>query len=344
MTGAHPALEQFLRSIPLFRLVDAPHMPELLRLVRPVMLDAGQELFREGEPGDALWVLGEGVEVSLAARVDGAEAPVALATAVTGETLGEMALVDDGVRSATAVVTRPGPAHQISAMDFHVLRDAWHPVAFQVLRQVCLELCRRLRATEERVAPGGERPDEVDLPAGARVRPEQVSAFAPFAALPQVVKLALAQKLRAVEVPDGLRLFAEGQRPDGAFFLVEGGVELARGGRTIGRVAPGSMFGLVSVLDGGPRSATAHARGPTRLFRLADADFDHLFATGNRYAYRLVDLASRQLVARLRQLNRMVPPGGAAVVAGAGAEVLPIDFELAVPDAVDEALGALSFT
>ena len=56
----NPALEQFIRSIPLFSLVAPPEMMDILRLLRPVELEAGKVLFREGEPGKAMWVMGRG--------------------------------------------------------------------------------------------------------------------------------------------------------------------------------------------------------------------------------------------------------------------------------------------
>ena len=66
MSSANPALAQFIRSIPLFSLVDDADLNDVLRLFRPVELTAGDVLFGEGDPGKAMWVLGEGAEVSVA--------------------------------------------------------------------------------------------------------------------------------------------------------------------------------------------------------------------------------------------------------------------------------------
>src|SRR5579871_1645367 len=94
----NPALESFLRSIPLFSLMEPGDMMELLRLLRPIELVSGQVLFRQGEPGQAMWVLGSQVEVSISATSHGAKRPGVIAYAKAGETVGEMALIDDGAR------------------------------------------------------------------------------------------------------------------------------------------------------------------------------------------------------------------------------------------------------
>lgn len=144
-------VEQYLKSIPLFAMADATDKAELLRLLRPVEVKPGEVLFQQGEPGRAMWVLGKGVEVSVFATARGAQRPRVIAQVREGDTLGEMALIDDGKRSGTAVVVQGGPAHQIDAMDFATLRESYNQPVFKVLRRLCMELAQKLRATSNRV-------------------------------------------------------------------------------------------------------------------------------------------------------------------------------------------------
>ncbi len=314
MATANPALEQFLKSIPLFSLVESAAMMDILHLLRPVELQGGQVLFKERDPGRAMWVLGAGVEVSISTTPTGSKRPVAVAYAREGHTVGEMALIDDGPRSGTAVVVAGGHAHEILAVEFHALRDSFKPGAFQVLRQICVDLCSRLRATSDRIVASGK--GSVQTPPskpGPRPDVSVLDLFAPFKPLPAVVKLALAQKLRLVEVNEITPLFAEGEESDGAYLLIDGEVSVGRNGKTLSNMVPGTMFGLVSTIDSGRRSAACVTTGPARLLKLGDADFDALFASGHRFAFQIVDLVARQLVSHLRNANTMLPmPGGPA--------------------------------
>ncbi|MBK7858120.1 MAG: cyclic nucleotide-binding domain-containing protein [Archangiaceae bacterium] len=332
--SSNPALEQFIKSIPLFSLVEPQELMDILRLMRPVQVEAGQVLFREGEPGKAMWVMGKGVEVSVSATPPGQKRPVVVAYAREGEVLGEMALVDDGPRSGTAIVVQGGHAHEIDANEFHALRDGFNSAAFKVLRRVCVDLCARLRATNERIVPG--KPTSVSTPQLSSTRrptPEVMEQFPPFKALPATVKLALGQKLQLVEVAELTPLFAEGEVSDGAWFLLEGEVSVGRNGKTLANLPPGTMFGLVSAIDQGTRSAACVTTGPARLLKLNDRDFDSLFASGNRFAFQLVDLVARQLVLHLRQANAMLSlPGKPSPVAPAS-KPLPSLLEAARPGA-----------
>lgn len=313
MTTAPSALEQFIRGIPLFTLVAPEDMNEVLRVLRPVQLTAGDVLFREGEPGRAMWVLGEGAEVSIS-TTQGQKRPVAVAYARKGDVVGEMALVDDGPRSATAVVTQDGLAHEIDAQEFHAMRSTFVPAAFKILRKICMDLCRRLRATNERIVPSGKKMVQTPaLPPGRRPEVSELDAFPAFKALPAVVKLALAQKLDVYEFNELTPLFAEGEPNDGAYFLVEGEVSVGRNGKTLANLPAGTMFGVVACIDNGVRSASCLTTGPAKLYRMHERQFDTLFASGHRFAYQMVDLVARQLVSHVREANQMLPlPGKAA--------------------------------
>lgn len=326
MATLPPGLEQFIRSVPLFSLVSSDHLMEALRLLRPVQLATGEVLFQTGEPGRAMWVLGPGSEVQVSNAADEAGKPVVLATVRAGETLGDMALVDEVPRSGTAVVSKPGPAHQIYATDFHALRQAYSPVAFQMLRWICLDLCRRLRATNDRirpVLPPGKAP--LPPPRGRRPTPAELDEFPAFRPLPHLVKLALEHQLQLLELPANAPLFAEGDVADAAYLVLDGELAITRGGAPLATQGPGSMVGLVSCLDEGRRSASVGAGPrPTRLLRLSDESFDVLFASGHRFAFMLTELIARQLVLHVRHANQQLSAPEPAPDPG----VLPLELDL----------------
>lgn len=310
MATANPALEAFIKSIPLFEYADAADLNEVLRLLRPVQLEPGEVLFREGDPGKAMWVLGEGVEVSVAST-QGKARPVVVAYAKAGDVVGEMALVDDGPRSGTAIVTQGGHAHEIDAQEFHAMRTTFVPAAFKVLRKLCVDLCARLRQTNERIVKSGSSNIQTpELPQGPRPDVAMLDRFAPFKALPSVVKFALSQQLEVLEVTGVTPIFAEGEPSHGAYFIVDGEVSVGRNGKTLANLPAGAMFGVVACIDNGLRSASCVTTGPATLFKMTDRDFDALFASGHRFAFQMVDLVARQLVQHVREANQMLPLPG----------------------------------
>ncbi|MFO0598568.1 MAG: cyclic nucleotide-binding domain-containing protein [Myxococcaceae bacterium] len=342
MSSANPALAQFIRSIPLFSLVDEQDLQEVLRLFRPVELNAGDVLFGEGDPGKAMWVLGEGTEVSVATTA-GQNRPVVVAYAKKGDVLGEMALVDDGPRSGTAIVVQSGPAHQIDANEFHAMRSSFVPAAFKVLRKICMDLCVRLRQTNERIVPSGHSGIHTPpLPAGPHPDTALLDRYPAFKTLPAIVKFALAQKLEVIHLEDMTPIFAEGEPSDGAYFIVEGEVSVGRNGKTLANLPSGTMFGVVACIDAGVRSASCVATGPAVLLKMSDRDFDQLFASGHRFAFQMVDLLARQLVQHLRDANMMLPlPGrqsGIAKVARPVEKMLPSEPSPADLDAIGNEL------
>lgn len=333
-------LEAFIKRIPLFSLVDGSDLTEVLRLFTPVDLEVGQVLFREGEAGRALWALGEGVEVSVKSTVGAARRSVVVAYAKAGSVVGEMALVDDGPRSGTATVVQGGRAYKIEAQAFHAIRSAYVPAAFKVLRKLCMDLCTRLRQTNERIVPSGAA--HIVTPAleeGPSPETELLDLFPPFRGLPSVVKLALARQLRVVKVRGVTPLFAEGEPSDGAYFIIEGEVTVGRNGKTLANLGAGSMFGVVGCIDNGPRSASCVTAGRATLLKMRERDFDQLFASGHRFAFQMVDLVARQLVQHVREANALLPspgrPPGRASRSKPMKDMLPSD-ALEGPDEIIE--------
>ncbi len=295
-----------LSAVPLLALVEPGQVGALEQLFHSVMLEPAQVLFEEGKPSDWLWVLGAGAEVSVSQAAETAGQAV-VAHLGAGDTVGEMALVDEGPRSGTARVVVGGPAAVLAARDFYALRDAYHPAAFQLLRSICLELCARLRGTSDRlVAPGlgKAKPAAPLLP--ARSEPEHLDELAAFRSLPRVVKLALARKLGRLEVAGATTVCTEGEEGDAAYFIASGAVRVLRRGYRLARLGPGEVFGMVALMDGGARSASCVTEGPTRLFRLARMDFEQLFSSGNRFAFQLVEGMARQLVRNLRAADLLL--------------------------------------
>jgi CRP-like cAMP-binding protein len=101
---------------------------------------AGEALFREGEQGNLMFVLVSGTaEITVRGRV--------METAEAGAIFGEMAMIDEGVRSATVVAKSDCKLVPIAQNRFNFLIQQTPNFALQVMKVIA----KRLRRTDELV-------------------------------------------------------------------------------------------------------------------------------------------------------------------------------------------------
>ncbi|QAY63704.1 Crp/Fnr family transcriptional regulator [Xylanimonas allomyrinae] len=133
-------------SAPLFADMDDVESRALLETMIPVELSRGDVLFREGEPGDRLYVIAQG-KIKLGRRSsDGREN--LLSVLGPGEMFGELSLFDPGPRTATASSVSDSVVYELR----HQALVAWvgeHP---NVATHLLGALARRLRRTNETLA------------------------------------------------------------------------------------------------------------------------------------------------------------------------------------------------
>jgi CRP-like cAMP-binding protein len=100
----------------------------------------GETIFREGEPGDRMYIVAEG-------QVDILTEGQLLETVNAGGILGEMALIDDKPRSATAIARVDCVLTPISRQHFLTLVERTPLFALRVMRV----MAERLRRTNTRL-------------------------------------------------------------------------------------------------------------------------------------------------------------------------------------------------
>lgn len=95
----------------------------------------------------------------------------------------------------------------------------------------------------------------------------------------------------------------EAGKPGGTFFvIVEGEVKVMRGNRVIARAGPGEFVGEISLLDGGPRTASVVADSPVVAIRLFKSSFDKLVTQEPKVATKILAVVAR----RLREAERTI--------------------------------------
>jgi len=124
----------FLKSAPVFERVSGEDLAALARVAEVETYAAGQAVFREGDLGDALYVLVRG-KVTITGRGE------RLATLGPGEAFGEMAVLDEAPRSGTALAEEETEVLRIGSEEFYEILHEQVEIAEGVIRM----LTRRLR-------------------------------------------------------------------------------------------------------------------------------------------------------------------------------------------------------
>ena len=125
---------------------------------------------------------------------------------------------------------------------------------------------------------------------------------------PDELKL-LAMVLREETYEPGHVVCTEGEPGRCCYFIAEGEIDVTKRlgedeDRVLATLRRGNLFGQIALIDAGPRSASCRARTRASVFRLDRQDFDTLFSSGSRFAFRF-QLAIAQLAAgQLREANR----------------------------------------
>jgi CRP/FNR family cyclic AMP-dependent transcriptional regulator len=114
---------------------------------------------------------------------------------------------------------------------------------------------------------------------------------------------AVARLAEVVEVGPGTVLTRAGEPGDHFFMIVDGRARAEVGRRRRSRRGPGDFFGEMSLLDGGPRSATVVAETPMRLLAIHRRDFARLLTTVPDLMRSLLATLSRRLRQAEQSLN-----------------------------------------
>ena len=94
-----------------------------------------------------------------------------------------------------------------------------------------------------------------------------------FSSLSRRSLVMVAESAKVIHHPAGQQLVTEGSEGLGFHLIVEGTLSLIVGGKRRGRIGPGQYFGDMSMIDGGPRSATITTETPVTMIYLSSWKF-----------------------------------------------------------------------
>jgi CRP-like cAMP-binding protein len=254
-----------LPRTPLFSALDETHLRRLIENVQLVILDEGDELFRQGDPGEALYVVAEGA-IMLSADE---EVRKLLSVLREGDFFGEISLVTDQPHNATARALVDTTILSIDrALVAELIKD--EPAVLKVLlRFLRSRLIHRLVMTSPLFAP-----------------------------LKRQERSALARLFRFLEVTAGKHLIRQNKQSYALFALLAGDVEVVRsdeaGDQSLAKLRVGDVFGEMSLLTGDPAIASVVTRSKSWVLALPRDEVQELLENNPRIQAKIAEIAEER--------------------------------------------------
>lgn len=148
---------EFLKTVALFEGLSDAQVRQISTIVHKEALPASQSIVQEGEMGDRMYIIEEGtVEVSrtLTLKVtkrDFGQKEKTFIRLSSGFFFGEMALLENDVRSATVNTVTDCKLFVVLRDDFNALCENFPEIGYKILRNIAKTIAGRLRRTNQDV-------------------------------------------------------------------------------------------------------------------------------------------------------------------------------------------------
>jgi CRP-like cAMP-binding protein len=254
MVPAERETVNFLKEIPLFAELSESELKRLCTYLKLVKFGPQSNIIVQGEMGDAFYLIVSGL-VAIEVE-DGTGRSRIVDFLMTGHSFGEIALIENVPRTATA--------RSISPVNLFVLH-----------RKYFNEFVRDLAGGTERIT---------DF-----IRTSKLLMASPlFSSLPPSRMRAVIARFQTASYGTGDVVFGQGDPGDRVYMVKEGQVEVRRieEGKTVftKTLGRGDWFGEIALVKNMPRTATVRSMSQTTLLSLSKKDFydtmQHSLMTG----------------------------------------------------------------
>ena len=136
-----PAPQELLQRVPLFADLDRRELQSLASSLKERTFSAGETVASEGSGGVGFFVIDEG-------RAKVSRGGQELGTLGPGDHFGEIALIDEGARTATVTAEGELRCYGLTSWEFRPLVEMYAAIAWKLLQA----MAKQLRAAQSREA------------------------------------------------------------------------------------------------------------------------------------------------------------------------------------------------
>jgi CRP-like cAMP-binding protein len=276
---------RLLRTVPLFQGVPAKDLWPMVDALQEVVMPAGESLFREGEPGDCLYIVSSG-------RVGVFRGGRRIAGKGAQDNFGETAVLSGRPRTASVVTEESVELLRLSSDDFYEALFDRTELALEIIKL----LSRKLRGEMDHQIHAGnvaatraQAVASVGLSEGGTQTPFRgegdptsqavmsqiilrrvlvLQKIRLFSQLSQKALVRLAHRVIEVRYAPGEVICRAGEPGDTMYGIIEGKIRVHRGDTEIATLGEGQYFGEMAIIDSSPRTADCTAMEPTVLLEL----------------------------------------------------------------------------
>lgn len=301
-----------LRSMDLFRHFGDDQLFLMAQLVHHQKTKHAEVVFREGQVGQDLYLVRDGMIHITRKTPVGTQI---LTTLGPGSIFGEISFLDGGDRSATAFSVGTGNIFVIRTRDLEPVLASNRELGVSLLWSFWHTLSAKVRAANSQMSELFEAPERPIEPARPDAgQPVQLSEDAKLNILreqglsAQELRL-LAKYSHEEHFESGQRIFAEGESGECLYIVLEGRIRISRtipsmGEECLAILDRGEVFGEMALIDEQPRSADAMAHtGGCTVFSISRTLLEEVLSMDPDAAIQFLTLLSKLLCRRLRAMN-----------------------------------------
>lgn len=142
-----------LKEADIFYNLKPEHLDKIETICTQVTLNRGTVIFEENSPGDEMYIVTQGaVDIRIDPKMLGIETetkPTTIATFRKGQTFGEVVMVDQGLRSASARVAQDDTCLVVIKREaLLTLCEQDYELGYLLMRNIAAELAFKIRGTD----------------------------------------------------------------------------------------------------------------------------------------------------------------------------------------------------
>jgi CRP/FNR family transcriptional regulator len=315
-----------LRKSYLFGDINDEELAEVGLFVKPFNLQKGEYFFKQGQLGDDIFLIQDGlVELYVQVALDKEEK---VANYGSGDCFGELSIFGDGLRTASAISAKNSSGLIISSKIFELIKIIRKPGYADVLRKLLVRASGSLKEMTNLMSENKDLPLQTlaKLPDHALEEGEIKNRREPSDAISannlQLFHLFKEFSLKSLELilPNmniiKLKkrdlLFFQGTKGVSCYIVVSGAMQIvfssgigkAEIHKKIAFIPPGRPFGHLAFFDGSTRSASAIACENTSLLEMDHKVFNKLISDGSNEGFLFLNALIDDLVESMRNTNR----------------------------------------